>query len=136
MSPAPAAPALVWFGSDSSAGGSFVWASRGPPLHSPPPLLSVVVSLASPRSLGLRLGEKNKQQGYMLALKVGQMRRGCRREAGESLPDSRGRFVGVQSVPWAVSVDVTPADGELQDERCIRRNDLIPRPTSYLRGRG
>lgn len=34
---------------------------------------------------------------------------------GLAVPDSRGRFVGVQSVPWAVSVDDTPADGKRQD---------------------
>lgn len=32
------------------------------------------------------------------------------------VPDSRGRFVGVQSVPWAVSVDDTPTGGGIRGE--------------------
>lgn len=70
-SPVPAAPALVWFGSDSSAGGSSAWASRGPPRCSPPSRLSVAASLASPRSLSPTL--KTKRRGSELALKVGQV---------------------------------------------------------------
>lgn len=53
--PVPAAPALVWFGSDSSADGSSAWASRGPLRHSLLSLLSVVVSLVWPRSPSPRL---------------------------------------------------------------------------------
>lgn len=63
----------------------------------------MVVSLARPRSQSLTLeGEtwsaQEPQQG------VGGW--GWRM----TVPESRGRFVGVQSVPWAVSVDVAPVD--------------------------
>lgn len=70
-SPVPAAPVLVWFGSDSSAGGSSAWASRGPPRCSPPSRLSGAVSLASPRSPSPRL--ETEQRGQELALKVGRV---------------------------------------------------------------
>lgn len=64
---------------------------------------------------------------------MGQLMQGGGRGGGGRLPDSRGRFVGVQSVPWAVSVDVTPADGQSQDERYTQRNDLLPLPTACWR---
>lgn len=44
----------------------------------------------------------------------------------QTVPDSRGRFVGVQSVPWAVSVDDTPVDGKKTREARFL-------PTSYVR---
>lgn len=108
-SPVPAAPALVWFGSDSSADGSSAWASRGPPRCSPLSRLSEVVSLAWPHSLSPRLKTSGRVKTWRSKW------RGSHRAVGRkkrlTVPDSRGRFVGVQSVPWAVSVDDTPADG-------------------------
>ena len=61
-SPVPAAPALVWFGSGSSAGGSSAWASRGPPRRSPPSRLSEVASPAWPRPLSPRLRQTRRQE--------------------------------------------------------------------------
>lgn len=119
-SPVPAAPALVWFGSDSSAGGSSAWASHGPPRCPPPSRLSVAVSLASPRSPSPMLKEKGKKRGGRVKSersKWGRSRRAAGRKKRPSVPESRGRFVGVQSVPWAVSVDDAPADGKRRDVR-------------------
>ena len=44
--------------------------------------------------------------------KWGRSYRATGRKKRLTVPDSRGRFVGVQSVPWAVSVDDMPADGK------------------------